>query len=113
MVQVLYFTGLLYYNFNKNTLANPMVVYAIYSGLAHIVNIYLSLRVFVNDKTFLKRLKYLSYLIYIGCCVQNWSYQLYFLTAYKNIPLIQKVVYGGIITSVVYDDWVLIKYLKK
>ena len=113
MVQILYFIGLVYYDFNKNTLANPIVIYAIYSALAHIVNIYLSLRVFVKDEVFLKRLKYLSYIIYIICCCQNWSYQLYFLATNKDIPLIQKTIYGGIITSIVYDDWVLIKYLKK
>lgn len=113
MVQVLYLSGLVFYNFNKNSLANPMVIYAIYSALAYIVNIYLSLRIFIDNKSFLKKIKYLSYLIYICCCAQNWSYQLYFLTNNNNIPLIQKAVYSGIITSIVYDDWVLIKYLKK
>ena len=54
----------------------------------------------------------ISYIVYIGCCSQNWLYQLYFLATYKNIPLIDRVAYGGIITSIVYDDWVLIKYLK-
>ena len=113
MVQILYFTGLIQYNFNKNTLANPMVIYAIYSALAYIVNLYLSLRVFIKDKKFLKRLSYLSYIIYIVCCAQNWLYQGYFLITYKNIPLIQKTIYGSIIMTIMYDDWVLIKYLKK
>ena len=113
MVQILYIIGLIVYNFNINTLANPMVIYAIYSGLAFSVNLYLSLRVFIKDDKFLKRLKFLSYLVYIICCCQNWLYQGYFLKTYNNIPLMDRFVYGGIIMSIVYDDWVLIKYLKK
>ena len=58
MVQILYIIGLIVYNFNINTLANPMVIYAIYSGLAFSVNLYLSLRVFIKDDKFLKRLKF-------------------------------------------------------
>ena len=113
MVQILYFMGLLRYNFNENSLANPMVIYAIYSGLAYMVNIYLSLRVFVKNEKLLKMMKYASYIIYINCCAQNWLYQGYFLTTSKNIPLIEKGIYSSIIMSIMYDDWVLIKYLKK
>jgi len=113
MVQVLYFMGLLRYNFNEKSLANPMVVYAIYSGLSYMVNIYLSLRVFVKNENLLKIMKYASYIIYINCCIQNWLYQGYFLTTSNNIPLIEKGFYSSIIMSIMYDDWVLIKYLKK
>ena len=113
MVQVLYFMGLLRYNFNEKSLANPMVIYAIYSGLAYMVNIYLSLRVFVKNEKMLKTMKYVNYIIYINCCAQNWLYQGYFLTTTNNIPLIEKCVYSSIIMSIIYDDWVLINFLKE
>ena len=113
MVQVFYFTCLLHYNFSKTTLANPLVVYSIYSALSYIVNIYLSMRVFVKDEELLRRIKYISFIIYGYSCAQNWSYQLYFLLFNRNIPLIQKTLYGGLITTVIYDDWILINYLRE
>ena len=77
------------------------------------VNIYLSLRVFVKNEKMLKTMKYVNYIIYINCCAQNWLYQGYFLTTTNNIPLIEKCVYSSIIMSIIYDDWVLINFLKE
>lgn len=113
MVQLLYFYGLLVNNFDKTTLSNPIVIYAIYSGLAFFVNIYLSLRIFIDDDIFLKVLKRISFIIYLCCCCQNWSYQLFFLLAYRDINIIKKIVYSMIIATIMYDDLVLMKYLKK
>lgn len=111
MVQFMYMYSLVVCDFNEKTLANPIVIYAIFSTFAFIVNLYLSFRLTLSD-CYLKKMATLSSIIYHLCCAFNWFYQLYYLYI-ENIPIIYKIIYILLILSIVGDDLVLIKFLNK
>jgi len=111
MVQVFYIISLLCFNFDKNTISNPVVIYAIFSTFAYMVNTYLALRLILDVK-YLKLCATISSIIYQFCCTLNWSYQCYYLYV-SHINIIVKLVYIIFIMSIVSDDIVLIKFLNK
>lgn len=110
MVQILYLIGLIFLDFNPNTVANGIVIYAIFSTFSFIVNIYLALRLILFDKFYIKLLASISSLIYQVSCAFNWSYQVYFLYS-SNIHLFIKFLYIIVLSSIIFDDIVLIKFL--
>ena len=77
MVQVFYLVSLFYFDFSKETIGNPIVIYAVFSVFAFIVNIYLALRLVTNK--FMKIIPTISSIIYQACCFLNWSYQLHWI----------------------------------
>ena len=113
IVQFLYIISLIFLDFDKNSLANGVVIYAIFSTFAFLVNMYLALRLIIEDKNNLKLLASISSLIYQVCCTINWSYQIYFIYSFSNISLIIRILYSIILMYIVFDDIVLIKFLNK
>ena len=111
MVQVFYIISLLCFNFNEHEISTPIVIYAIFSTFAYMVNSYLALRLILNVK-YLKLFATISSIIYQFCCTLNWSYQCYYLYL-SNINFIVKLIYSIVIMTIVSDDIVLIKFLNK
>jgi hypothetical protein len=111
MVQVFYIISLLCFNFDEDRISNPIVIYAIFSTFAYMVNTYLALRL-VMDEKYLKFFATISSVIYQFCCTINWSYQCYYLY-FSPINNIVKIIYSIVIISIVSDDIVLIKFLNK
>tara|TARA_B100001123_G_C15264115_1_gene1007755 strand:+ start:958 stop:1677 length:720 start_codon:yes stop_codon:yes gene_type:complete len=102
------------YHFQKNSIAELICVYAVWSSFAYLVNLYLAIRIFIPNKdNLLTILCFYSYYIYFVCCFFNWSYQFYHM--YDNVfnhPFsLEYVLYGFLLINLVYDDCVLMKYL--
>lgn len=110
MVQVFFLVSLFYFDFSKETIGNPIVIYAIFSVFAFIVNIYLALRL-ITDR-FMKIIPTIASIIYQVCCLLNWSYQLHWIYT-SNIIIWTKIIYFLIIFSIITDDIVLIKFLNQ
>ena len=100
----------------KNSFSRLIVIYALYSVLAFSVNFYLAMRILIKNKDILELLSSFSFINYIICCIPNWSYQFYnlcfdtkYITNYGFVPV---SLFSLIMLIVVYDDLVLMKYLK-
>ena len=106
----------LYYDFNLVGLIRIIIVYAIWSTLAYPVNLLLALRVYISRKNyFVHLLCQWSFFKYLVCCILNWSYQIYSL---YNFWLIDDFgvgcwTYSIVMGLIVYDDIVLMHYLRK
>jgi hypothetical protein len=102
----------LFSTYEEETVGRALVVYAIFSTFAYLVNMLLASRFLpVTPKTsFL--LSVLAFIVYAGCLGVNWTWQLAFcgrLGATK--PSFGLVVYIALITLIVYDDCILVKWL--
>ena len=111
MVQFFYIISLLFFNFDESGISNPIVIYAIFSTFAYMVNVYLALRLILDEK-YLKLFATISSIIYQFCCTINWSYQCYYLYM-SPINNIIKLIYTIVIVTIISDDIVLIKFLNK
>lgn len=101
---------------SENTFSKLIVVYALYSVLAFSVNFYLGLRVITKNKKILELLSSFCFVNYVFCCIPNWSFQFYhlcfndlYIKFYGFIPV---SFYSLLMMVVIYDDLVLMKYLK-
>lgn len=115
VVNILFFYSL-FTNMNPNSFASLIVIYALFSVLAFSVNFYLGLRILIPASPLLEYLSTFCFVNYLLCCLPNWSYQFYnlyfndnFINNYSFIP---RFLFCGVIMVVVYDDLVLMKYLK-
>ena len=115
VVNILYFYSLLN-GMAKDSYSRLVVVYALFSVLAFLVNTFLGLRIIIKDQLFLKYFSSICLVNYILCCIPNWSflfYNLYFNPVYgEQYGLIGNSLFVSIILVVMYDDLVLMKYLK-
>ncbi len=103
--------GMDYYSFSR-----LISIYAIFSAMACPVNLYLALRI-VSENT--KGMYYFSsfcFVNYVTCCLFNWSYQIYnllwtpfFIQTYGYLSVF---IFSAFIAIVMWDDIILIKYLK-
>ena len=115
IVNILFIYGLTN-GMDENSLSKLIVVYATFSALAFLVNFYLGFRVIYSNEKVLKIISTICLLIYSTCCIFNWSYQFYNL--YWNSYYLSTYGYTGIgsftilIIIIMYDDFILIKYLK-
>ena len=108
VVQFLYYYGL-YYEWDDNTLCKPIVVYAIFSCFAYSVNGRLAIRRMRFNKEIYSLITKTSFVIYIICCICNWTIQAKFLLTenYGN----QVYIYMFLLSIIIYDDIFLLKYL--
>jgi len=99
-------------DFNMNTLAKGISIYAVFSCYAYLVNYRLAIR-FMNHK-YENMINETSLAIYCLACLCNWTIQLYLLSF--DMPesyIIEKVIYGGLIAMIVNDDVFLMKFLAR
>lgn len=99
------------------TFSRLIALYAVFSAMAFPVNLYLGMRIVCKDERLLKWASTICFVNYVSCCAANWSYQLYhliwlphFYTTYGVLPVIS---FCGMITVIMWDDIILIKYLKR
>jgi hypothetical protein len=115
VVNVLYFYTLLN-GMDEYTFSKLIVIYALFSVLAFPVNFYLACRVLWKDNINLEYLSSFCFVNYIVCCIPNWSFQfynLYFNEIYlTNYSFLSRLLFSLVIMIVIYDDIVLMKYLK-
>jgi hypothetical protein len=115
-------TLLLFFNYisDYSTIYEPsnveklIIVYALFSCYSFSVNFYLGVRLLNDESTkfesFIKNIRYSSFVIYLLSCSLNWSYQIF--TLLSNPIGISQIIYVMVMSLVVYDDLVLLSWLK-
>jgi hypothetical protein len=93
---------------------NLLIIYTLFSSYSFLVNNYLANRVIERDINKLKMNLTLGYYSYIGSCSINWVIQYggLFYGIYNNLVGIYMIIYMLLIHLVIYDDIVLIKFLR-
>jgi hypothetical protein len=101
---------------SPDTFSRLIVIYALFSDLAALVNVYLGTRIIYHNKLHLKYLSSICLVNYVTCCALNWSYQVYhlcwtekFISQYGIIPVL---LFGGFLFVVISDDIILIRHLR-
>lgn len=96
-------------DFQKNEIAQAMLVYTMASAAAYIVNFHLGVR-WLCAKNELKWLRLGAGVIYVLCCGISWSWHIHWTltTAFFNI---YHVLYLSILVLIVYDDIILMRWL--
>ena len=114
-----------YENLEQSSLAKLLIIYTCFSCYPFTVNTYLGLRFLeykeekennltlnqIRFNSFLEILRHSSYYIYSSCIFCNWTYQIYDLTI--NPFTLNRAIYMISITPIIYDDLVLLSWLKK
>lgn len=102
----------LYNDYQQNNVCRLMVVYAIFSTFAYLVNLLLAIR-FLGISSFMRSIMSgLALLIYSSCCGVNWTWQVYYIPKLISAGHTWSVYsYVALIVLVVWDDIVLMKWL--
>jgi len=112
VVQLFYLYGV-YVDWNTNSISNLILIYAIFSTFAYLVNFRLAIRKSNLSKNLVNVINDTSLVIYFGSCFLNWVIQLYFLMTVTFIEHYFFVfIYFSFIVLIAIDDVKLIKYLK-
>lgn len=114
-VTILYISFLTnYLNLMQITYWRGIVVYCIFSVLSGSVNGYLGLRFILEDNYYKKQLKKFAYYNYLLCIIIIWTYQYYIFYSYLYNPrTIGFYLYFIVCHLILYDDIILIKFLRK
>ena len=96
---------------NSHSISKMLALYCILSCYSYDVNYCLGMRFLVsgNEEIIIKKKAYFRYLI---CCCINWSLHLVYLLNHINNMEIIIICYYSIISLVVYDDILLLKWLQ-
>ena len=99
-------------DYSIDTYWRGLIIYTVFSCFSYLVNTYLGIRIIYNNWLTDLTCKSALY-IYVFCCLTNWIYQIFFIFKWliKFSPGI--LLYSGLISMVVYDDIILIKFLNK
>lgn len=102
----------LFVSYEEEGVGRALVVYAVFSTFAYLVNLLLASR-FLPVKPMLSLvMSVLALVIYAGCLAINWTWQLTFLWRLgRERPTIGLFVYIGLISLVVVDDCILLQWL--
>ena len=114
-VAVVLFMGVvLNTDFNEVSVWRALVVYAIFSTFAYLVNLLLALRFLQVHKWLAFTMSALALCIYVSCLGLNWLWQIQYLCGLwqggGHRPGI--ALYVSLLSLVVYDDLVLTAWLK-
>lgn len=101
-------------DFKRTAITEMIVIYAIFSDLAFLVNIYLGLRI-ISHHNIVRKIKKLSYYNYLTTCILNWSIQAYLIIKEIWYHPLQIGIYMFVfmMSQIVMDDVVLLRFLKK
>lgn len=88
-----------------------IIIYAIFSSIAFIVNFYLGYRIFSDNNRRKQILSITSFWIYLISCVINWTIQLYLAIQLFMTSISQFSLYVAFFISVARDDVILMKWL--
>jgi len=102
---------ILYSDFSEETVLRAVVVYAVFSTFAYLVNLLLASRFLPVGARLSTLMSGLALAVYSSCLALNWTWQVYFLASvYRRKPLATSV-YVAVMGFVVYDDIVLTRWL--
>ena len=96
-------------NYEIDSCWKGLIVYTIFSCFSYLVNTYLGIRIIYNNYITDLICKNALY-IYVFCCLINWSYQIFIISKWTIKLSPDVIVYSSLISMVVYDDIVLIKF---
>ena len=103
----------LYNDYDQINVVRAIMVYAVWSTFAYMVNLLLASR-FVDTSPMMSMvLSALALVIYGTCCFFNWSWQLWFLSGIASTKPYQVFGYVALMSMLVWDDIVLMKWLFK
>ena len=103
----------LYNDYDQINVVRAIMVYAVWSTFAYMVNLLLASR-FVDTSPMMSMvLSALALLIYGTCCFFNWSWQVWFLSGIASTNPYQVFGYVALMSMLVWDDIVLMKWLFK
>jgi hypothetical protein len=111
VVQVFYLYGV-YVNWNVNSISNLILIYAIFSTFAYLVNFRLGIRQSEIRPFLVNLVNDCALIIYVFSCIANWCLQTYFLLTTDFIEhTIYVILYSALVLCIAVDDVKLIKYL--
>jgi hypothetical protein len=102
-----------YNDYSQETVARMMVVYAIFSVFAYLVNLLLASRFFELSPKASTILSAAALFIYVSCCSINWTWQVYYGVRLMGIleNRLTLYAYTFLIVFIVYDDINLMRWL--
>lgn len=103
----------LYNDYDQINVIRAIMVYAVWSTFAYMVNLLLASRFVDTSPTMSMVLSALALIIYGLCCLFNWSWQVWFLSGLFQEKPFQVIGYVALMGMLVWDDIVLMKWLFK
>jgi len=105
-------------DYTCDSVMRALVIYAIFSTFAYLVNLLLASRFIAVSTQLACVMSVAALVIYSTCLAINWSWQLYYLNRLWNTQpefkeRLTLVLYLLVMSIVVYDDVVLVKWLQK
>ena len=126
---------LITFDINKIFILKLLVLYTFFSYYAFMVNLYLGLRYFIQEKNFnneenknlsktfntqnlnsvIDYVRISAYYNYLICCSLNWSVHSYFLLKriYLNLFGCSEFIYCLLLVPIIRDDLILMSWLRK
>lgn len=102
----------LFVTYEEESVGRALVVYAVFSTFAYLVNLLLASRFLPVKPKLSLVMSVLALVIYAACLAINWTWQLTFLWRLgRERPTIGLFVYIGLISLVVADDCILLQWL--
>lgn len=99
-------------DYKQENICRLVVIYAIFSTFAYLVNLLLASRFLGIPKGVSRYFFLVALLVYVSCCAINWLWQLsYSYRLFTHFFHWSIIVYMSMLGMVVYDDIVLIKWL--
>lgn len=111
VVQLFYYYGV-YVDWNSNSVSRLILIYAIFSTFAYLVNYRLAIRKSNISKTFINIINDLSLIIYFLSCITNWTLHTYFIFTTTFVEHYMYIImYTVLIFTIAFDDVKLMQYL--
>jgi hypothetical protein len=111
VVQIFYYYGT-YIDWNVNSLSNLILIYAIFSSFAYLVNMRLAIRKLDISNSIILVINDISLFIYFTSCIFNWTLQIFYVYKTNFLePMYLILLYLLFIFLIAFDDIKLIKYL--
>ena len=106
----------LYNDYEQENVVRAIMIYAVFSTFAYLVNLLLASRFVDVSKWLSIALSGLALVIYVTCCGFNWSWQVYYMKRLLHLSTTRVevgviVAYVSLMLMLVWDDLVLMKYL--
>jgi len=109
---VLFMLHTLSTDFDEESVARALVVYAVFSTFAYLVNLLLASRFLQIGTAASLFMSIVALGLYAGCLGINWTWQVRFLwDLWWRRPSVGIYVYCSFMSMVVYDDVVLVRWL--
>lgn len=99
-------------DYAQENICRLIVVYAVFSTLAFLVNLLLASRFLNISREWFILLSSLSLGIYVSACGINWTWQVWYIARLVSLTNHWSIyVYCTLLSAIVYDDLVLMKWL--